>query len=622
MSRVRIISVATNSGFLADAPVTFADALTCIIGGRGTCKSTLVESLRFAFDSGGVELDKITAPNGVITQTLGSGSVRCAVQIVGDDGAVEDYVLERETGSSPRTYFADTNTSAGDRLIGRLEVYSQNSLQQIAGSGGAHLRLRLIDRPNSDAIDDHLKQVERQTGELRLLGNESRTLRLEVAKLELQIRELPPLRADLGRTLDERPAITSVIEQQHEAYLSRRRISETLADFAALQTQISADFKSVLSDANSFQAIRERLIALGPIDPSILSILDSADSALRGIEASVETFESVPVQATIRTLSDEYATLDRSYLDLRQQEQQLTASLKKEDQLRHRLAELEGIERAVAQLRAEQTVIESRRREIRASVAERRDAIFQLRVAEADRINQDFGEVVILTMRRATHSEPYVDKINTLLIGSRIRGQEDISRELAERFSYVDLLSLVEAGDALRIANDLGRDLGQMTRVVSYLRDHPDLYSLESADVEDSLDITMFDRGEQKRVEDLSGGQRATALLPLILRDAPYPLVIDQPEDDLDNSFIFDVLVKKVRDLKYRRQLIFVTHNANIPVLGDAESIVVMHMATATKAAQPIIGSVDSCKAEILHLLEGGEEAFRSREQRYGLAPT
>ncbi len=100
-------------------------------------------------------------------------------------------------------------------------------------------------------------------------------------------------------------------------------------------------------------------------------------------------------------------------------------------------------------------------------------------------------------------------------------------------------------------------------------------------------------------------GQRATALLPLILRSSSCPLIVDQPEDDLDNSFIFQVLVKNIIKLKTERQLVFVTHNANIPVLGDAEEIVVMHMDRPTKAAPPRIGSLDSRKEDILHLLEG-----------------
>ena len=147
--------------------------------------------------------------------------------------------------------------------------------------------------------------------------------------------------------------------------------------------------------------------------------------------------------------------------------------------------------------------------------------------------------------------------------------------------------------------------------------DREDLYELESIVFDNTLDITLYDHGTPKPIGELSKGQMATALLPLILRPAQYPLIFDQPEDDLDNSFIYQTLVQKVQQLKTERQLIFVTHNANIPVLGDADSVIVMEMESPTHVGVPAAGSVDEMKSSILSLLEGGSEAFRLRHERY-----
>jgi ABC-type cobalamin/Fe3+-siderophores transport system ATPase subunit len=157
-----------------------------------------------------------------------------------------------------------------------------------------------------------------------------------------------------------------------------------------------------------------------------------------------------------------------------------------------------------------------------------------------------------------------------------------------------------------------------MAKLVAFLVDSPGLYDLESVGFEDQLEITMFVDGVPKPVAQLSKGQMATALLPLVLRDAEDPLIFDQPEDDLDNRYIFQTLVSRIRELKTKRQLIFVTHNANIPVLGDADRVVVMHMESPTKAAKPSQGTVDDMKDAILGLLEGGAEAFKLRQKRYG----
>ena len=89
-----------------------------------------------------------------------------------------------------------------------------------------------------------------------------------------------------------------------------------------------------------------------------------------------------------------------------------------------------------------------------------------------------------------------------------------------------------------------------------------------------------------------------------------------QPEDNLDNRFVFENVVDKIGHIKQRRQLIFVTHNPNIPVLGDADRVFVMD-SDGTRARKVAEGSVDHCKDSIVTLLEGGEDAFKRRKARY-----
>src|SRR5690606_27129286 len=108
----------------------------------------------------------------------------------------------------------------------------------------------------------------------------------------------------------------------------------------------------------------------------------------------------------------------------------------------------------------------------------------------------------------------------------------------------------------------------------------PDLaMKIEELDLPSTTIIELNVASEEEEaqwqtLEDLSTGQKATAVLLLLLLEANAPLVIDQPEDDLDNRFITESIVPKMREEKRRRQFVFATHNANIPVLGDAELIV------------------------------------------------
>lgn len=122
-------------------------------------------------------------------------------------------------------------------------------------------------------------------------------------------------------------------------------------------------------------------------------------------------------------------------------------------------------------------------------------------------------------------------------------------------------------------------------------------------------------------IHKVSPGQRSSAMLPLILLTEDVPLVIDQPEDNLDNKLIGLTLVDILARLKEQRQIIVATHNPNIVVLGDAEQVVVLEPESAERGRveeQASVDSPDIVKA-IIDIMEGGEEAFQKRNTRYGL---
>jgi type III restriction enzyme len=122
--------------------------------------------------------------------------------------------------------------------------------------------------------------------------------------------------------------------------------------------------------------------------------------------------------------------------------------------------------------------------------------------------------------------------------------------------------------------------------------------------------------------QDASPGQQATALLSiLLLQDGP-PLLVDQPEDDLNMKVISEV-VETLWNSKGRRQLIFASHNANLVVNGDAELVACCdYRTTSTESGGKIklVGAIDvpEIKQEITEVMEGGVDAFKLRQQKYG----
>ena len=125
----------------------------------------------------------------------------------------------------------------------------------------------------------------------------------------------------------------------------------------------------------------------------------------------------------------------------------------------------------------------------------------------------------------------------------------------------------------------------------------------------------------RKAITKLSLGQQHSILLAILIQSkSNLPLIIDQPEDNLDSEFIFKTIVSNLRKIKERRQVIIVTHNANIGVLGDAELVLPLK-STSIKSKILERGSIDrpeTCE-KCCEILEGGKSAFVNRQQIYGI---
>jgi predicted ATPase len=130
--------------------------------------------------------------------------------------------------------------------------------------------------------------------------------------------------------------------------------------------------------------------------------------------------------------------------------------------------------------------------------------------------------------------------------------------------------------------------------------------------------IEIFYNGKELTKHSL--GQRASALIIFILTQKDNDvIIIDQPEDDLDNQTIYNEVIKELIKLKSKTQFIFATHNANIPVLGDCEQIAVCYYEESKINVET--GSIDSHKIQdrIINIMEGGLEAFDKRREIYNL---
>ncbi|HWO99003.1 MAG TPA: AAA family ATPase [Methylococcus sp.] len=187
--------------------------------------------------------------------------------------------------------------------------------------------------------------------------------------------------------------------------------------------------------------------------------------------------------------------------------------------------------------------------------------------------------------------------------GSRKFGPEEILQALTE--NRLDRLGMSE-----QVAQTVREAFTDERRMELAALHTPDEYLLE----------LRLDNGEYRAMESLSGGQQVSLLLSLLLQTGDdRPLVIDQPEEELDKAYLFSTVLPALRALKGRRQVIFATHDANIVVNGDADQVIHIQ-ADAERGWVAAQGAIEdrAIRDAVLTVLDGGKDAFEMRFRKYG----
>jgi len=136
---------------------------------------------------------------------------------------------------------------------------------------------------------------------------------------------------------------------------------------------------------------------------------------------------------------------------------------------------------------------------------------------------------------------------------------------------------------------------------------------------EDSLEVDYKRGNDWASIEQGSPGQQTAAILAFLMSHGREPMILDQPEDDLDNHLIYDLVVRQIRQSKQERQIIIATHNPNIVVNGDAEMVIAMASRNGQCIVnEPVSGALQesAVRDEVCKVMEGGRDAFLKRYQR------
>jgi energy-coupling factor transporter ATP-binding protein EcfA2 len=607
-----------KGGFLDGVAIELADGLNCFIGARGTGKTTALEFLRYGLDrlpDPRVDRDRRHEIEKLIAANLDHGSLEISIHTQ----AGLRYVVRRSSGVAP-TVTNEIGESVSipldDGRLFAIDIYSQNQIEDMARNPSA--QLALIDRFS----DERLLEVE----------NELESLRAKLKDLAVQLRKLddeisaqsglgseaavfrerlkalaPPLGPDAERTDAAHAAQANRIREKQVAPTVLSRFDRLEADLRRLEAEHASPPTVVALDGDNAHVMQS-------IQDAVDAVSDAVRSASRQI-ASVVQYARTNIGLQAAQLAERHIIQEETYQALLAELNEVEGRATERRSIQEKLAAAEAAENAERALRDRRGELLNHRGGLLKRCSELRDERFELRDKVAQHLSSTFSLLRVQIIQDG-NSDPYQAAIFERLKNERLqRGVQ--SKRIVEALTPSQLAALVSQGASKELAAAIHCDEAVARRILEALGADGGAYDIEAIELEDRPKIELLDGEVYKEATSLSTGQRCTTILPILLLQSARPLLVDQPEDNLDNAFVYDTIVKALRDAAGARQVIFVTHNPNIPVLGNAGRVFVFD-SDGEHGRLRAIGTVDECREEIELVLEGGRKAFLERKERYG----
>jgi predicted metal-dependent phosphoesterase TrpH len=613
----RITTLTLSRGFFSGTSFAFHPHLNCLVGGKGTGKSTVIELLRYCFDD-------IAPFDDIREDTLGK-----ALSLVGEGATVRvecvdefghEFSIEREVSENHDAQVV-CRDSAGEvsGLPFRPLFFSQGEIVRVASSKLAQMSL----------IDAYLDVSEFNDAE------------------------------------------SSAIAQLEKNAMDRAQVEEKLTKLESELMDPKTGMKVTTADVKNFeQALKEPILKEFPkweggkrfVDGRLSSldrVANAMDEAINAVDiddlfdvalprdtpeaTALEGLDKLPDDAA-ELLKQVAATLHQAMKDLKsraqkqakqweseyskrrkQYEQVVAATVEKsvaalDNKLRKAKRHLETLTKAekdLERLRSKVASLKTARAAAVADLRTARRARFERRDEVAKRWEQQLRGKVRVVITHLGGRDEYARFLKELLKGSYVHDKD--VRSLVSGLDPWTLGELVQARDESRLAG-VGIPPETAKKVAEFLSQKPqELLALDSVELRDQPEITFeVQPASFKPLNALSVGGKGTVVMLLAMVEGNAPLLIDQPEDSLDTLFIYEQIVKKVRDQKELRQFVFATHNPNVLVSADADLSFVLE-ATADAGTVRSHGGIDRKDTNellVLHL-EGGDTAFKVRGMKY-----
>jgi hypothetical protein len=645
--RIRSVQV-RGATFLADQAHELSPNLNALIGGRGTGKSTLIEYLRLSLDRQDTIQGEMSRRNlDKLKMTLGPNGI---VEVLIEKDA-RRWRIAYDLSQSVRVVEGDPIPDLGRFFPCRF--LSQGEITEIAEDRQA--RSRLLDDLIRVRLDELAREGEDITCQIRALDEQIlREPDLEQRKRILETERL---------TLEGRVERLKDLEVPLSTWKNWLAEAELLSQLEQEQCKLTtAVQEAIASSVSIVDVATEPGVALQPdgirgVAANFATLIDAFKGRVRNALSDFQESASKLLQGDlVRAWEHDFEITRQSYEQLRSD---LTSQATDPELYLDYQRQLKDRELAIAEVQAELDGLTTLAAQRNQQLDELQD-VWQLEAQERERISEELTKAVPTTKQgqpfvqvsvaRFGDDQAFAQRMEAIKRDRRRISVEDWGEFDDRRRAIAPEESLLAA-----VVTNTPPGTPAMRTLLSWLQDldsgnKPDGFPWDLKDKRTNAlldcitpaiaaELALWRQPDRVQVElyrqdgtrageleqGLSVGQRSTAILALLLAQDDAPAILDQPEDDLDNEFVFRELVPLLRRVKETRQIVVATHNANIPVNADAELFIALEARDGL--GKPLIvgeelavGSLDreSVRVAAQEILEGSEEAFWRRHEKYG----
>lgn len=592
-----IKSIAFDGGKLDGQTIEFSSSMNNLVGVRGSGKSSIIEAVRYGLDlpfgSNSVDIDY---KNNLVKELLGSAG-KISIKAIDQDN--REFLIERVFGHS-------------------IEIKKDGELRNVG-------MLSILNKPLYFGQKDLSSYKSGFEGDLinKLIGDKTKDIQVSIDIKKQEVKSLLENIKKYDNLDDKKEEITRKIEElnlkidefkKHKIEEKLQKQIEFNKDKTSLQS-IKKKLKEFRSDINEFLSQYERENFFEKLKSyESKENQDTFDKIYKIVDETEKSF--IDITVGLHTLIDNFKNIDTIENDFNTKAKEL---------------ELEFLEIQreinIPNLRADDFMSYTK------SLHTQKMMLNELEKSSIIKKNMNSKLLHLLSELNDLYREEFktieieINKINDtqkfIELKSEFKGDKSTFEQYLKNIfsgsglSKADYEKLCTYVDCSEIYNDFENILfGGNKLLVFRERFMNSLSSLLTFKVPNKIEI--FYNGKELTKHSL--GQRSSALIIFILTQQDNDIiVIDQPEDDLDNQTIYNEVIKELVKLKNKTQFIFATHNANIPVLGDCEQIVVCDY--DENKINKELGSIDNhdIQEKIINIMEGGEEAFDKRREIYNL---